>query len=202
MRNLARIHESAKNAAGPLSVAILFVVIVASWLSVNYLDSFDVRNYLRRITFEHDKGIILSLDVDEELNAKVEYYELLIHGKLRTISANRDMITYKLTSLDLGPSLTGEGATFVLEVPRGSVSGNNVGDWVVRLSCPENGTQSTETIGLQDDGTGHLEYGGRMNIPEIASMRPVDLGEFVWSAKGSHIALESPVSPDEIDISE
>lgn len=144
-----------------LATALLFFTMIGALVQSMALGTPDSLAIMKGITITKDGRQFFQLQPGNEQSVSIEYYDINISGQLKLTSVQQDVATYTLRDLEVESGDLGEGAYFVMRVPRGYSEQAHCGQWAFDFAVPKMGFNCSESILLRDDGTALYSSSGK-----------------------------------------
>lgn len=144
-----------------LVTAFLFLTMIGALVQSMEFVTPDSTALMKGITFAKDGREFFQLQPGEEQDVRIEYCGIGISGQLKLTSVQQDVATYTLRDLEVESGDLGEGAYFVMRVPRGYSEQAHCGQWAFDFAVPKMGFNCSESFLLRDDGTALYSSSGK-----------------------------------------
>lgn len=176
-----------------LSGALLVILASAAFYGWKY-GNVDESVAAGRIALIKDGLRLVTMDVDEDLSATINYYKgPIMKGKLVLSGAEEDSILFRLRNIKLDDKTDASDLVFFVRMPRSGLQGDFTGPWVFYYSRPSAGVTISEWALIESGNNAHVGWKAAANA--IVTQRKMLLEwseEWAWSKRGTDLVLESP----------
>lgn len=173
-----------------LSAALLITLGLAAAYGMRY-GNVDESVVPGDITITKDGGTLVTMHVNDDLTADVEYLGFKMSGTLTLAGAEEDTILYQLKKVTLANGIDPEGCVLFVRMPRSGLQGNFSGPWMLYFSFPsQNNVMQSEWIIAEEDGTAKVGAAAKMNA--ITAQRSALLKsttDWKWQKQGQALSL-------------
>jgi len=175
-----------------LSAALLITLGLAAAYGMRY-GNVDESVVPGDVTISKDGKHLVTMHVDDELHANIDYLGRKMSGNLVLAGAEEDTILYQLKKVSYDDGADASDTVLFVRMPRSGLQGDFAGPWMLYYSCPSQGNvmQSDWIVATED---GAAKVGAAANMNAITAQRNVLLNgsaDWKWKKEGQALNLSS-----------
>ena len=121
------------------------------------------------IDVHENSSLLLVVDINDDMTAKVAYLNRVMTGKFVLAGAEEDSILFQLKNIKFEDGSDSSDAVFFLRLPRTGLQGDYAGPWMTYFSCPSQGAQYGNWVIAREDGSASV--GARDKLNAITAQR-------------------------------